>query len=420
MHPLAERRAGAILVDEAKRRHDTGQHRRRWSPQRAGWLGALHVVAWLAAAALPVQAQESMAQCRAQMPAAAAQQLRACEEHSGCRAVLRIIDSCRALATFADVLTSNAGSGKVNDSVLRRTLVDAGVPANGLASCTSEFNRALCRNFLNLEDGSGETAAGPTLAGQFDAALRRLVEQHDRARMPADQHRAAEIKLEACAGTRPGPERDTPCREAIDAVRACEFFRAEWAQRRAVLLVDAHKLGRADAQRSLRALEIPPCPQTLPGSTLTPQQALVAATADVPDNAAGLAAPAAPAAPAASPAAERAPAAAAPPPSAPARPEGATGSTANAAADCRASLRRMEERFEAIQRRRPAQADRLATQQVEIYMLTEQMGLLERLCRGQREHEFLRPTQERLARTLQACRESAPNPVNDCVPRVAW
>ena len=80
----------------------------------------------------------------------------------------------------------------------------------------------------------------------------------------------------------------------------------------------------------------------------------------------------------------------------------------------------MEERFETIQRRRPAQADRLATQQVEIYMLTEQMGLLERLCRGQREYEFLRPTQERLARTLQACRESAANPVNDCVPRVPW
>jgi hypothetical protein len=48
------------------------------------------------------------------------------------------------------------------------------------------------------------------------------------------------------------------------------------------------------------------------------------------------------------------------------------------------------------------------------------MGLLERLCRGQREYEFLRPTQERLARTLQACRESSPNAVNDCVPRVAW
>ena len=60
----------------------------------------------------------------------------------------------------------------------------------------------------------------------------------------------------------------------------------------------------------------------------------------------------------------------------------------------------MEERFEGIQRRRPAQADRLAAQQVEIFMLTEQMGLLERLCRGQREYEFLRPTQERLARAL--------------------
>ena len=88
--------------------------------------------------------------------------------------------------------------------------------------------------------------------------------------------------------------------------------------------------------------------------------------------------------------------------------------------ECKAALRRMEDRFEQIQRRRPSQAEPLATQQVEIYMLTEQMGVLERLCRNQREHDFLRPTQERLARALQACRAAAANPLNDCVPRVAW
>ncbi|MBK9137023.1 MAG: hypothetical protein IPM15_22365 [Betaproteobacteria bacterium] len=101
----------------------------------------------------------------------------------------------------------------------------------------------------------------------------------------------------------------------------------------------------------------------------------------------------------------------------------ATATTATVApdsADCKTALRRMEERFDGIQRRRPAQADRLASQQVEIYMLTEQKALLERLCRGQREHDFLRPTQERLARALQGCREIAANPASDCVARVAW
>ncbi|MFO1285450.1 MAG: hypothetical protein U1F49_02210 [Rubrivivax sp.] len=129
---------------------------------------------------------------------------------------------------------------------------------------------------------------------------------------------------------------------------------------------------------------MPPCPQTLPGSTLTPQQALVAAAADVPDSSG-----------AAPPATERAPATTPPAPAAPPRTESGSGSSAgnaaNAGGDCRTALRRMEERFETIQRRRPAQADRLATQQVEIYMLTEQMGLLEHLCRGQREYDFLRP-----------------------------
>ncbi|MBL8345509.1 MAG: hypothetical protein JNN03_08705 [Rubrivivax sp.] len=356
----------------------------------------------------PARAQTSMAQCRAELPAAPAAKLKQCEAHGGCRAVVRIVDSCPALQTFMQLLANNGS--RVDDSVLRRTLIEAGVPATGLASCTTDFNRALCRNFLSLEDASGETAAGPTRTAQFEAALRRLVEQQERARVPADAHRQAEIKLEACGLARPGPERDGPCREAIEAVQACELVRQEWAQRREVLLVDAQRLGLTAAQQSLRALDMPPCPQTLPGSTLTPQQALVAAAADVPDASATSSAP-----PVVRVAAAAAPAAAAPGN----RTENGAGSTGGTG-DCKASLRRMEERFEGIQRRRPSQADRLAFQQVEMYMLTEQMALLERQCRGQREYEFLRPTQERLARTLQTCRESASNPGNDCVPRVAW
>lgn len=381
----------------------------RVAPRLAGFALALLLGAFAAPAA---HAQASMTQCRAALPAAATAQLKLCEAHDGCRAVVRIIDSCPALQTFLQFLANNGP--RVDDGALRRTLVEAGVPATGLASCTSEFNRALCRNFLNLEDASGETAAGPTRKAQFEAALRRLVEQQERARVPADAHRQAELKLEACGLARPGPERDGPCREAIQAVQACELSRQEWMQRREVLLVDAQRLGLATAQQTLRGMEIAPCPQTLPGSSLTPQEALVAAAADVPESAATARPPApvrvAAPAPAATPAnagalAARVAAAA----------EGGTGGP-----DCRSSLRRMEERFEGIQRRRPAQADRLATQQVEMFMLTEQMALLERLCRGQREYEFLRPTQERLARALQGCRETAANPVSDCVPRVAW
>ncbi len=368
---------------------------------------ALAALVAASCAVAPALGQGSMAQCRAELPAAPAAKLKLCEAHGGCRAVVRIVDSCAALQTFLQLLANNGS--KVDDSVLRRALIEAGVPATGLASCTTDFNRALCRNFLSLEDASGETASGPTRTAQFETALRRLVEQQERARVPADAHRQAELKLEACGLARPGPERDGPCREAIQAVQACELGRQEWQQRREVLLVDAQRLGLAAALQSLRALDMPPCPQTLPGSTLTPQQALVAAAADVPDAGAGAAAPAvervatvAPAAPAPAPAARN------------------SGTADGGVGDCRTSLRKMEERFEGIQRRRPSQAARLASQQVEIFMLTEQVALLERQCRGQREYEFLRPTQERLARTLQTCRESASKPANDCVARIAW
>ncbi|MBI5718476.1 MAG: hypothetical protein HZC37_12410 [Burkholderiales bacterium] len=415
--------------------------KRRHAPSA---LAMLFAVAAALGMATPALGQTAMAQCRAELPPAPAARLKLCEAHGGCAAVARIIDSCPALQTFLQLLAGNGS--RVDDSVLRRTLVESGVPPAGLASCTSEFNRALCRNFLSLEDASGETAAGPTRKAQFEAALRRLVEQQERARVPADAHRQAELKLEACGLARPGPERDSPCRDAIQAVQACELTRQEWTQRREVLLVDAQRLGQTAAQQQLRSLEMPPCPQTLPGSTLTPQQALVAAAADVPDVVGAAApssalSPSTPPAPSASrastatsatsatsmPPADRlaagtAPAPAlTPPPAAILRPAAAAGSDESAGSnDCKASLRRMEERFEGIQRRRPSQADRLATQQVEIFMLTEQMGLLERLCRGQREYEFLRPTQERLARTLQSCRGSASNPLNDCVPRIAW
>ncbi len=363
----------------------------------AGACATWVVMTLVGLAAPPASAQDSMAQCRSALAAAAAAKLRACDEHAGCRAVARIIDSCPGLQTFLELL---AGNGRaVDDSTLRRTLIEAGVPPPGLPSCTSEFNRALCRNFLNLEDASGESAAGPSRTAQFQAGLRRLVEQQESARVPAEAHRLAETKLEACAAVRLGPEREAACREAIEAVQACGLFRDEWAQRREVLLIDAQRMGQRAALQTLRGLEMPPCAQTLPGSRLTPQQALVAG----PEGEAGTA----PAAPHAPP-----PAAAVSPPSAAAR--------ADSGADCKTELRRMEGRFEVIERRRPAAADRLAAQQVEIFMLTEQMSLLERACRGQREYDFLRPTRERLARALQACRDSAPNPVSDCVPRVAW
>jgi len=363
----------------------------------------------LSALCFPAAAQTSIAQCRAELPAAATAKLKLCEAHGGCRNVARLVDSCPALQAFVELLPE----GGMDDSTLRRTLVEAGVPPNGLPSCTTEFNRALCRNFLSLEDASGETAAGPSRRAQFDAAVRRLMEQHELARVPADAHRTAELRLEACGAARPGPEREGPCREAIEAVRACELLRSQWAQRRDVLVVDAHRLNRLDAVPNLRALQMPACAQHLPGSTLTPQQALSAAVADVPDpgTGAGSNADRGPGARPVLEAERERPAAAAPATAAP-RPDNG--------ADCKAALRRMEERFEVIQRRRPAQADRLASQQVEIFMLTEQVGVLERLCRGQREFEFLRPTQDRLARALQDCRASAANPLNDCVPRVAW
>lgn len=379
------------------------------SGRAAAALAAGVVCAVLAlAAGSPANAQTPIAQCRAELPAAATAKLSLCETHGGCRNVARLFDSCPALQAFVDLLPR----GAMDDSALRRTLIEAGVPPNGLPSCTTEFNRALCRNFLNLEDASGETGAGPSRRAQFDAAVRQLVEQQELARVPADVHRTAEVRLETCAATRPGPEREAPCREAIEAVQACEVFRTQWAQRRDVLVVDAHRLNRLDAVQSLRALQMPPCAQTLPGSTLTPQQALTAAVADVPDSGA---ADAARTGPGAVPVPEReregTPAAA---------PRPDTGTGTGTGTECKSALRRMEERFEVIQRRRPAQADRLAQQQVEIFMLTEQVGVLERLCRGQREFEFLRPTQERLARALQDCRNSAANAINDCVPRVAW
>lgn len=358
----------------------------------------------------PVAAQDALSQCRAELAAVPAARLRLCEAHTGCRTVVRVIDSCTALRTFLELLANNGSH--VDDSVLRRTLVEAGVPATGLASCTRDFNRALCRNFLQLEDASGETAAGPTPAAQFDAALRRLVEQQQRASVPADAHRMAEIRLAACAAARPGQERESACREAIEAVQSCELSRQQWARRREVLLVDAQRLGVAAALQTLRGLDMPSCPQTLPGSSLTPQQALVAA-GDAPDTSAAAAATVPAALAAARP--ERA---AVPTPAHTA--VTTTAARADNGGDCKTALRRMEERFEAQQRKRPAQADRLAVQQMEIYMLTQQMGVLERLCRNQREHDFLRPTQERLARALQACRAEAPSPVNDCVPRVAW
>jgi hypothetical protein len=340
--------------------------------------------AWALGGATPEANAQDMAACRSGLDAAQAQKLRQCEGHGGCRNVLRVIDTCPALKAFVGHLASNGPL--VDDGVLRRALVSAGVPGAGLASCTADFNRALCRQFLNIEDVTG--ASAPVASGgpeqQVQAEWRRLIEQAERARQPADAHRFAELKLAMCAQARSRAERELQCEEAAQAVQACARFSAEWSRRVVATLAEAEKLALEPTVRSLRTLELAPCPQTLPQSNQTPQQALAAAAAETSGGTSPAALPGTP-----------------------------------YGTECKSALLKLEEHLETVRRRRPAQPDALAVTQVNLYMLNEQLSVLATLCRGQREFDFHKAMQESYDRSLQSCRENAVD-ARQCVPKVAW
>jgi len=88
--------------------------------------------------------------CDPEMTPDQIEQLKACEAHAGCLRVFAMLDACVSGKSFLVKLKQGSAQGTevVSDSSLSKALAAMGVPDSDLASCTSRFELAACRQVI--------------------------------------------------------------------------------------------------------------------------------------------------------------------------------------------------------------------------------------------------------------------------------
>lgn len=101
-------------------------------------------------------------------------------------------------------------------------------------------------------------------------------------------------------------------------------------------------------------------------------------------------------------------------------PAGNTAATVRpVSGDCRATYARQEAEFAAINRRKPDTQAVLPGLQVVLYMTSQRLAMLDKLCQGQSQYAEYASMKQSYDGAMQTCRQIATNSA-DCVPRVAW
>lgn len=241
---------------------------------------ALISSAWTA----PAWAQASS--CDVEFSEAQKTQREFCDAHPGCTLVTSLMDSCISVKRFLNALGmgKNAPSAqkRMNDAMVREALTDIGVPAPGLSSCTTSFDRNQCLQYLGVKDTPipPPTPAPykPTAEQEIAAEHKALMAEWDKAKSGGGVHYDTRNALAHCkqATTPHTLDRDyeSTCRRAQQKVDECTAFRDGWLKRREAYLARAPQAGLAEASQTLAKLEMPSCPAYLPDTWKTPEQAI--------------------------------------------------------------------------------------------------------------------------------------------------
>jgi hypothetical protein len=247
------------------------------------WLVAVVLLALSVAG----NAQAGVTDCDGVLNDAQKEQRRFCDTHAGCSLVTSIMDSCISVKSFLKALSSEgAGPGKVNDAMVSEALEEIGVPKPGVASCTVNFDRSQCRQFLGVEQAPVPAAPAkytPTPTQEIANEARELRGQQERASLPGDEYRYATNGLAACAqAIRSDSKYEQVCNDAQRKVDDCTAYREAWYQRRKAFLARASTTSLADAAETIARLEMPYCPTTLsPVDPVTPPQAIARRKAEL-------------------------------------------------------------------------------------------------------------------------------------------
>jgi hypothetical protein len=205
-----------------------------------------------------------------------------CRAHAGCRFVMTLFDTCSGVKNYVGKLGlgSKSSGATVNDAVVEAALGNSGLTSAKISNCLFSFDRSLCRQHLGLEAPPPSTSSTPSESYKAPRKTelldltRVLKDEQQRTKTGLPAYFDARSALTGCENAKDTRDQDSVCAIAQSRVKECNEFRDGWYKRRDSVLEESSKEGIPDLVASLRPLEMLGCPNTLPGSGLTVDQAL--------------------------------------------------------------------------------------------------------------------------------------------------
>lgn len=201
-------------------------------------------------------------------------QLEICASHAGCRIVAGVLTSCTSLKSFLGKLRLGRDRSGITDDTLNDALADSGVPIANLTSCTTKFDRNLCRQYLGLEDEKKEDQT-PLLVQRMKDLVERAVHFNQKT-----FYTQVQPSLDACAASRTDKSnRDQICKHAQAVVNICRKEADYWRKSTNTAIAEAREAAGSqeltDIRRQLQSQQeqgAPKCPSTVPGTSREPTQ----------------------------------------------------------------------------------------------------------------------------------------------------
>ncbi len=204
-------------------------------------------------------------------------QIEFCETHPGCRLVTSLIGSCDTLGRFL----AGIGSGKPDTLIVARALSGIGVSSDGAEVCAAGIDATGCRTGIDKVALAQVQAADTSKEGRLNALYRRQKLLLDAlwAAKGKDtnghlEYRRAHTQLELCAQGKADTRREQMCLDAQKAVDQCNRVREQWGVEKEAVFRELEALGEPRPEYGMIREDMPPCPYTLPNTSLTPDEAL--------------------------------------------------------------------------------------------------------------------------------------------------
>jgi hypothetical protein len=211
--------------------------------------------------------------------------LRLCESHAGCALVTRIAKTCQSVQNFIKAIGFN-GKGNAKKSISDDDVMSA-ISASGesLSSisqqCISMMGRPICARIFRLPDEDVAVEPTPVKKSrqeELNITYRVLLNEYEAVKPFSSSDRPQGfyvlnwVSIERC--NKEEFDRAANCRGLQQEIDKCLSKKASWEKRRDAFVAEAGNEGLTSLRTDLAKITLPQCMTTVPGTNMTPLQAV--------------------------------------------------------------------------------------------------------------------------------------------------